>query len=150
MTYQHTQRAPLGHLVMLVAIVMGVAAWFAREEAAAAVALYISAGVCLLLSQMFQTLTITDGGDFLGVRFGPISIFQQQIQYVDITAVEVDCSSWIDGWGIHWLPGRGTTWNLWGFGCVKLTVNGKTMRIGSDDAQQLAAFVRERISSTSG
>jgi hypothetical protein len=51
------------------------------------------------------------------------------------------------GWGIHYVPGRGTTYNFWGFACVKLVVKGKGVRIGTDDAVQLAEFLRSDIKS---
>ena len=50
----------------------------------------------------------------------------------------------IDGWGIHYIPGRGWTYNLWGFGCVKLTVRGKVVRVGTNDVENLARFLGEK------
>ena len=91
------------------------------------------------------TLTVRDEGDALDVRFGWISLFGRRIAWDQITAVQRARSKVIDGWGIHYIPGRGTTWNLWGFDCVELTVGGKTLRIGSDDADTLAAYVSARL-----
>ena len=48
-----------------------------------------------------------------------------------MTAVEAGRSSLIDGWGIHWIPGRGWTYNLWGFGCVVIQQGKKTTRVGT-------------------
>lgn len=50
-------------------------------------------------------------------------------------------SYWIEGWGIHYLPGRGETWNLWGFDCVELDVDGRLLHIDSDDPEGLADFL---------
>jgi hypothetical protein len=51
-----------------------------------------------------------------------------------------------DGWGIHYFPGRGSTWNLWGFDCVVLRLGGsKTLRVGTDDPEGLAAFLADRV-----
>jgi hypothetical protein len=50
----------------------------------------------------------------------------------------------VEGWGIHFMPGRGWTYNLWGFGCVKLTLGRKVIRVGSDDAEDLAAVIRDK------
>jgi hypothetical protein len=36
------------------------------------------------------------------------------------------------------------TYNLWGFDCVKLTLGQKIVRVGTDDAENLAKFLRER------
>jgi hypothetical protein len=62
-----------------------------------------------------------------------------------MTDVERARSSIVDGWGIHVVPFRGTTYNLWGFDCVKLTVGRRTIRVGSDDAARLADFLTRRL-----
>ena len=46
---------------------------------------------------------------------------------------------------IHYFPGRGTTYNLWGFGCVKLWLGTKVIRVGSDDVENLVAFLRTKV-----
>ena len=53
--------------------------------------------------------------------------------------------SLIDGLGIHYVPFRGWTYNLWGFDCVVLELGKKTLRIGSNDADGLLTFLRSRI-----
>ena len=54
-------------------------------------------------------------------------------RHQDIEDPEVGRSRLIDGWGIHWVPGRGWTYNLWGFRCVQIKHLGRTVRIGTDD-----------------
>ena len=56
----------------------------------------------------------------LALRFGPLPVLRKTFRYADITGVEIGRTSVIDGWGIHYMPGRGWTYNLWGFNCVKL------------------------------
>ena len=58
---------------------------------------------------------------------------------------EIGRTNIIDGWGIHYFPGRGWTYNIWGFDCVKLTLGRKIIRVGTDDAEELAKFIREKI-----
>ncbi len=70
------------------------------------------------------------------------------IRYADITGVEVGRTSILDGWGIHFIPGRGWTYNLWGFACVKLTLGRKIIRVGTDDAEGLARVIREKTGSS--
>jgi hypothetical protein len=41
-------------------------------------------------------------------------------------------------------PGRGWTYNVWGFACVKLTLGRKIVRVGTDDADELAKVIREK------
>jgi hypothetical protein len=102
------------------------------------------AGLLLALAFSFQRLTIRDEGTWLAIRYGPLPVFRTRIAYADISSVEPGKTSWIDGWGIHWIPGRGYTYNLWGFSCVKLTVRGRTIRIGSDEADKLAEFLKSK------
>ncbi|MCL4205313.1 MAG: hypothetical protein KJ000_22750 [Pirellulaceae bacterium] len=144
-TYEHTQRGPL--FLILLAAVIGVlaVAWILRAEPGAVVAMLILAGILLLVCLMFKHLTVRDEGDRLAVRYGPLPIFRRRIPYAEIAAADPDRTSWIDGWGIHWVPGRGYTYNLWGFDCVRLVVRDRVIRIGTDDVENLVAFLRNRI-----
>ena len=56
-----------------------------------------------------------------------------------------DCSPDEPKW-IQNMPGRGWTYNLWGFACVKLTLGRKIIRVGTDDAEELGKAIREKIS----
>lgn len=145
MRYQHTQHAPLYWVLLAVATIQGVCAALAWDEPTVGILLAVSAAIVLLLAFMFKSLTIEDGGDALVVHYGPLPLFGTRIAYADITAVEAGQSAWIDGWGIHFIPGRGWTLNLWGFDCVELHLGDRVMRVGSDDVENLVAFLRERI-----
>jgi hypothetical protein len=108
--------------------------------------------ICLLASSIliiaafsFQYLRIVDEEGSLAVRYGPVPLFVKRIVYKDIQDVERARTSIIDGWGIHWIPCRGWTCNLWGFDCVRVTLNsGATLRIGTDDPDGLARFLNEK------
>jgi len=93
---------------------------------------------------MFGSLTICDEGDRLALHFVPLPLIRKTIRYADIAGVEVGRTSILDGWGTHYIPGRGWTYNIWGFDCVKLTLGRKITRVGTDDAEELAKFLRER------
>ncbi|MEO2024093.1 MAG: hypothetical protein ABGX05_19875, partial [Pirellulaceae bacterium] len=70
----------------------------------------------------------------------------KQIPYQNIATTEPGHSKFIDGWGIHYIPGRGWTYNLWGFDCVKITTTkGKVFRIGTDAPEELSAFLEEKL-----
>ncbi len=97
------------------------------------------------LAFCFKTFTVSDQGDHLLLRFGPLPVFKKRIPYAAITEVRRSRSRFVDGWGIHKVLGRGWTWNLWGFDCAELRVDGQTLRVGSDDADGLVRFLRERI-----
>jgi len=60
----------------------------------------------------------------------------------------VDRTRFIDGWGIHWIPWRGWTYNLWGFRCVRLKHLGRTIRIGTDDPEGLRDYLADRVRKT--
>jgi hypothetical protein len=142
--YEHTQRGPLGYLLALIALAFAASAIFVPHLVVG----LVHGGVALLVfaaAFCFGRLTVRDEGEHLAVRYGPLAVFRKSLRYADITAVERGRSALIDGWGIHWIPGRGTTYNLWGFDCVKLTVNGKTIRVGTDDADELARHIKERL-----
>lgn len=143
--YHHTQRGPLYLITLAVAIVVFAMAWTGWNEPTLVVGLLILAGIFVLTSLMFKHLTVSDEGEHLAVRFGPLPVFRRRIPYADISSVQADRTSWIDGWGIHWVPGRGYTYNLWGFSCVKLEVRGRVIRIGSDDVKNLVTFIQAKI-----
>jgi len=124
--------------------VMLVGAWLAGGEPAVQLTLLCVALLILVCAMSFQRLTIRDEGDYLAIRYGPLPLFRKRIPYARITAVERDRSSVLDGWGVHYMPIRGWTYNLWGFDCVKLCLGNKVIRIGSDDVGNLASFLRAR------
>ena len=78
-----------------------------RDEWPAAMILGSVGSIVILAALMFTNMTVRDEGEFLAIRYGPIPMFRHRIRYVDITSVEPGRPSIIDGWGIHWLPGRG-------------------------------------------
>lgn len=145
MEYEKTQYAPLHYILLAVALVLLAGAWMGRGEPGLVIALVGVAATLVLVALMFGRLTVQDEGDCLALRYGPLPVFSKRIRYADITAVEPGRSSVIDGWGIHYFPGRGTTYNLWGFGCVKLSLGKKVIRVGSEDIENLVEFLRGKI-----
>jgi len=143
--YYHRQRGFIGPLLFVVAAVETAALAFLRGQPGMQWLLGGLAALFAALGFCFQWLDVQGDAEALRVRFGPLPLFGARIPYVRITAAEPGRTSWIDGWGIHYLPGRGTTYNIAGFACVRLTVNGATVRIGTDDAEALAAFLRGRL-----
>jgi hypothetical protein len=142
--YRHTQKAPVFLLLLGIGILLLVLAWQSPAPLPGFVRLAIGL-LFLFFALSFAQLTVEDEGDYLAVRFGPLPVFRKRIAYAEIKAVERSRSSALDGWGIHYVPGRGWTYNLWGFDCVKLQVNGRVIRVGSNDADELAAFLQEKI-----
>ena len=143
--YQHTQRAPIHLLLHAFGAYCLMSVWLTQEIPVIPFILLAAAGLFFALGLMFMRLTIRDDGDHLAVEFGPLRLFGTRIRYTDIDSAERSRSAVIDGWGIHSIPGRGTTFNLWGFDCVKLDVNGRTVRVGSNDVDNLLALLEDKI-----
>lgn len=141
-SYEHTQRGRMHHIAFAVAAAMLAGAWLSRNAPAVAGLNLIIAAVLALTALTFARLTVRDEGQWLALRYGPLPLFRKRIRYADITSVEPGQSKIIDGWGIHYVPGRGWTYNLWGFDCVKLTLGKKTIRVGTDDVAGLTEFLK--------
>jgi len=99
----------------------------------------------LVLAFSFRELTVSDEGQHLRIQYGPLPLFGRSILYSSITEVEPGRSRLVDGWGIHWIPGRGWTFNLWGFDCVVLHLGPRIVKIGTDDVEGLLEFLRRRV-----
>ena len=147
MSYAHTQRGGLHWLLWFTALICLVGSWYAFHdgESFAGGLLAGVAVLTVLIALCFVSLTVRDGGDALEVRFGPLPLFRRRVPYAGISDAKVSRSKLIDGFGVHWIPGRGWTWNLWGFDCVTLRVDGKPLRIGTDDPAGLVNHIIERL-----
>ncbi len=143
--YSHTQTSPFRYVVLALLVLTSLAAWSWRAEFWAWFSMVCIAGVFVLILLTLTTLSTHADDDSLWVQFGPLPLFSIRIPYQDILAVKVGRSRLNDGWGIHFLPGRGWTWSLWGFDCVDITRQRGTLRIGSDDAENLAAYLQSHI-----
>lgn len=145
MQYHHTQKGPIYLALLAIAALLGVNAWLFGEQWVPAVLLAAGAAFFAFLAMSFRQLTVEDQGQALVVRFGPLPLFRTKIRYTSITAVEAGRSSFIDGLGIHYVPGRGWTYNLWGVNCVVTHVGDRLIRIGSDDVDALLDFLQRKI-----
>ena len=145
MTYNHTQYGRWHYLLFVFTLAAIASLGLVHSAPAVFNLLLVTAAVFAFCGLMFGSLTIRDEGQWLALRFGPLPILRKRFRYDAITAVEAGRTKIIDGWGIHYIPGRGWTYNIWGFACVKLTLGRKIVRIGTDDAENLATFLREKI-----
>lgn len=145
MQYFHTQHGRF-HYGLYVAVAANIClAWLIREQPAL---MWLVLGVAVLLflfTQAFHYLTVRDEGDALAICFGPLPLFGERIHYSDVTAAQPGRTSFLDGWGVHWVPGRGTTYNIWGFDCVVVRLGKRVIRIGTDDADNLVALLRAKM-----
>jgi hypothetical protein len=134
-------------LVLLTAVALLVgAASVAGEEPILMAVFFVSGLSVAVIAFSFRYLWIRDEGGELAVRFGPLPVFRKRFLYSDLAAVERDKTKWIDGFGIHWVPQRGWTYNLWGFDCVRLTMrDGGIYRVGTDDPDALCTFLERKL-----
>jgi len=141
MSYDHTQPGRFHYLLLFVAGILAFAAIGPRHPA-----LILGALLFVVLAACFARLRVRDLGGRLEVAFGPLNLVRRHVAYEDLVSVEVSRSLLIEGWGVHWLPGRGWTWNIWGFDTVLVELgDGRTLRIGTDEPEALAAFLESRL-----
>jgi hypothetical protein len=119
--------------------------WLLRNEPVVQWVFPVVGPMILVLAASFHHLTVEDERERLLVSFGPIRLFRRAILYEDIVSVETGRTTILDGWGIHMSSRGGWVWNLWGRDCVVLCLRKGTLRIGTDDADGLAEFLKSRL-----
>ena len=142
--YHHTQRAPWFLLLFAFAVMFFTLTWSLRGEPALLVIFPLSGLMMAVFGFCFQHLTVADEGDWLSIRFGPWPLFKKRIRYEDIRDVEVGRTTILDGWGIHMSLRGGWVWNIWGRDCVVVRHQRGVTRVGTDDAQGLIEFLKDR------
>jgi hypothetical protein len=144
--YSHTQKAPLCLLIYALAAVFLALGYFV-QDAPPIQWLFPPIGLLMLvLAASIHHLTVEDRGDVLAIRFGPLPLLRRTVRYADIRSVEIGRTLFLDGWGIHLSIRGGWVWNLWGRTCVVVHFkNGSTLRIGTDDADNLLEFLRRKV-----
>ena len=144
-SYKHVQHAPLCLLLYVLSVVFLVLGLVMNTEPPIPW-LFPPIGLFMLvLAASFHHLTVEDQGDRLSVRFGPIPLFRRTIRYDDIISAEIGRTTVLDGWGIHMSLRGGWVWNLWGRDCVVLQMRKGILRIGTNDAVNLADFLQQKI-----
>lgn len=148
-TYSHTQKGPLGLILGFSSLIFFIVAWLVLEGSVLPFVLFGIGVLMIVLATAFHHLTIEDQDDRLAIRFGPLPLFRRTVKYADMGKAEVGRTLILDGWGIHYSIRGGWVWNLWGRECVVLHFkNGHVLRIGTDDAENLARFLEGKIVST--
>ena len=142
--YEHVQRGPLGILLITLACAQSLVALLVDLDDGTRFLLALVAIAFSVIGLSFYSLTILISRAELQIRFGPLPTFTKSIALSDIQNIVVGRSQLIDGFGIHYRPGQGWIWNLWGFDSLLLTMkNGKRLRVGSDDVRRLAETLIE-------
>ncbi len=145
--YEHKQQGWIHIPMEVIAILMLLVIWLPDVPFQVMLGLTIGAGILVLLTLMFRTLTIKDEGENLLAQFGPWPVFRKRIPYERIVSAEAGKTSLIDGLGYHWIPMRGWTLNIAGRDCVHLQMlSGSSIRLGTDDVQGLLEVVNRKLS----
>jgi len=144
-SYHHTQKAPWFLLLFAFAALFFTVAWVTRAEPVLPAILLVSGLLMATLGYSMQQLTVSDEGDRLAICFGPLPLFRKRIRYDDIIGVEIGRTTIMDGWGIHWSPWGGWLWSLSAGKCVVIRRRRRVTRVGTDDAEGLAEFLKSRI-----
>jgi len=79
------------------------------------------------------------------MRQHDIPLFRRTIRYDDIISAEIGRTTILDGWSIHMSLRGGWVWNLWGRDCVVLQLRKGILGVGTDDAENLADFLNQKI-----
>ena len=146
--YQHTQRGPWSFVLLAItAVNLTLAAQLWGNEPAWAA--WLLMGVALLMTFLAfccQSLTTTVSETSLRVHFGPIPLLEKKVLLEEIVSVRPEKSSLLDGWGVHWTPGKGWIYNMWGFDCLAINLGTRHFRVGTNDPDQLCEVLERAIS----
>jgi hypothetical protein len=148
--YSHTQTGWIQWIVGPIGLFQIGLGLFVTEPPAVGWLLVAVGALLVCLAFCFARLTLREKTDHLEVAFGPLPLFRRSIAYGRIRSFERSRSALIDGWGIHWRPGRGWIWNLQGRDCVELETTTGRLRVGTDDLEGLARHLKTRLGARRG
>ena len=144
--YSRPQQAPLCLLIYALAALFLALGYFAQDTLPIRWLFPPIGLLMLVLAASIHHLTVEDRGDVLAIRFGPVPLLRRTVRHADIGSAEAGRTLLLGGWGIHMSIRGGWVWNLWGRTCVVVHFkHGGTLRIGTDDAENLAGFLQGRV-----
>jgi hypothetical protein len=140
-TYKHTQIGYLLIVALGTAVVMIGNLAIATNFNPGALLLFVFMVLCLVI---FATLTVEVDDQAITLRFG-MGLIRKSFLLQDVQEYRAVKNPWYYAWGIHAIPG-GWIFNVSGTEAVELQMkNGKTYRIGTDDAPGLANAIKALI-----
>lgn len=132
--YRHTQSGQLLRWMIIPPAVGLFAAGFVGGKGLLFLPLALVLGAT---GWIFSSLTVEVSSEELSWYFGP-GFWRKSVQRSEISSATPVSNKWWWGWGIHLTP-KGWLYNVSGLEAVEITLrNGKTIRIGSDQAPALA------------
>ena len=141
--YRHTQIGWTIIVIVGAALVAEVivAAVLASEDT---VVLALSGAVAAVLAvvlAIFSTLTVTVDDTAVRLSFG-FNVLRREVPLDEVAAVSRVRNSWVAGWGVR-IIANGRLYNVGGLDAVELELdNGRVVRVGTDEPDELLAAVR--------
>jgi hypothetical protein len=142
MEYRHSQYGFMWLFVIVwLVVVMALVAFLGDEETDLVLIMALTGALLLLIGAItfwFSRLTIVIEDDAVTAYFG-VGWPRRKIQRYEIIGFRKAHNRWWYGWGIRKVPG-GWMYNVWGLDAVELELtNGRKFRLGTDEAEELAA-----------
>ncbi len=139
MNYEHTQKLPDN--VLIAAGAASLAVGLTPPGMLMRLAVW---GILGSTVAAFRSLTVKVDESELSFYFGD-GLIRKSINLKEIISVQIIRTTILQGWGIHWL-GNGWIYNVYGLDAIELShENGKRTIVGSDDCENLAKAVRDRL-----
>jgi hypothetical protein len=139
--YRHTQRGTLMLAALLIAAALLALAAYLNPSPSQRWPLWTFAIGFVILAWLFSSLTVEVSEDEFQWHFGP-GIWRYRITLAEIETIEIVRNTWWNGFGIRMRPGF-RLYNVSGLDAVELRLKtGDIRRIGTDDAQGLAAALK--------
>lgn len=147
--YHHTQRGTLMLVALLGSVVLLALVGYLVPPPARWV-VWTMAALSVVMAVLFSSLTVEVEEREVSWHFGP-GLWRYRIARPEIESVAVVRNSWLHGFGIRVGPGF-RLYNVSGLDAVELRLKtGDIRRIGTDDAQGLAAALKsERAAPLAG
>ena len=139
--YRHTQRGTLMVAASLAAAALSGSMGYLNPLSSVRLLLGVVAIGFVVMAWLFSSLTVEVNEHEVSWHFGP-GIWKYQIALAEIEDIQSVCNSWSNGFGIRMRPGF-RLYNVSGLDAVELRLKtGDIRRIGTDDAQGLAAVLQ--------
>jgi hypothetical protein len=140
-TYDHTQFSVLFTTIFGIILLLMLFLMLVTGFRLISVLLFIFFAACLIT---FTTLTVQVDAHQIKLYFG-VGLPRKALPLEVIQNLRVVRNSPLLGWGIHWFP-SGWIYNVGGFEAVEIELkDGSRLRIGSDEADELARAIENSL-----
>ena len=139
--YEHSQsQVAIAAVVLVAAVFTFIAALVGGEAALFLPPIMLSLVAALGFAMSKLSTTVDDETVTVAFRWGRP---ERVIPLADVASASVVRNKWWYGLGVRVIPGA-TMFNVWGLDAVELELPGRNFRIGTDDAERLAAAIEHQ------